>query len=389
MKILHVLFDDYPYISDWGYQENKLAYYQSSNHDVYIVTANYVPKILEEFVDGKALQSYEEYKSKDHNMIKIYRLKCLFGNFTIAKKIKFYKGLYKKIDEIKPDIIFIHDLHALSLFSVTKYIKKNKNVICNADIHVNDVNSCNSILAKILHKFYYRLIIQINIKYINNLFYLNNNSKSFLKKMYGIDEKKCKLLLLPLGGEVTTENEILKYQKKFRKINDISKDSIIFVHSGKFTKNKKTIELLKSFLDIRDTRFYLYLIGQPCKEIEKDFFNLVAKDERIIYIGWKSNSELMKYLKVCDIYLQPGSPSVTAHEAMCNKCAVLLSSNGEFYKSFVPNDSAYYIHDNMELKKFFKEISKNNIDIEMYKNNSYELAKNIFDYKMQSELIIK
>ena len=62
MKILHVLFDDYPYISDWGYQENKLAYYQSSNHDVYIVTANYVPKILEEFVDGKALQSYEEYK---------------------------------------------------------------------------------------------------------------------------------------------------------------------------------------------------------------------------------------------------------------------------------------------------------------------------------------
>ena len=28
-------------------------------------------------------------------------------------------------------------------------------------------------------------------------------------------------------------------------------------------------------------------------------------------------------------------------------------------------------------------------DIEMYKNNSYELAKNIFDYKMQSELIIK
>lgn len=389
MKILHVLFDDYPYISNWGYQENKLSYYQSINHDVSIITENCVPKILEEFVEKKDLLSYEEYRNEGHKMIKIYRLKCLFGDSVLAKKIKFYKGLYKQIEKIRPDIIFIHDLHALGLFSVTKYIKKNKNVICNADVHINDVNSCNNLLSKILHKYFYRWIIQMNIKYINKLFYLNNNSKAFIKNMYGVNEKKCKLLLLPLGGEVTPESKILDYQKSFKEINNISKDSIIFVHSGKFTKNKKTIELLKTFSTIRDPRFYLYLIGQPCNEIKDDFFDLISKDERVIYLGWKGNSELMEYLKACDIYLQPGSPSVTAHEAMCNKCAVLLSSDGEFYKSFVPNNSAYYIYDNKELQKFFREISENNIDIEMYKNNGYKLAKDIFDYKMQSELIIK
>ena len=99
MKILHILFDDYPFISDWGYQENKISYYQSINNEVFIISAKYVPHILNEFITYD-LKEYEKYSIEGHKEIKIFRLKCLFGQTVLAKKIKCYKGLYSKIKEI-------------------------------------------------------------------------------------------------------------------------------------------------------------------------------------------------------------------------------------------------------------------------------------------------
>ncbi len=389
MKVVHVLFDDYPYISEWGYQENKLAFYQSIEHDVYIITGRYVPKILKEFVKYDSLKSYEEQIIKNHKRISIYRMKCLFGNSVFAKKIKYYKGLYKKLTEINPDVIFIHDIHAFSMFSVKRYIKNNKHVICNADIHTNYVNSCSNKVSKIMHKYMYRPIIQMNIKCINKLFYLNNNSKDFIKEMYGIDNKKCATKLLPLGGEIVSEKEIDEEKQKYLKNNNISSNSIVFLHSGKFTKYKKTIELIKNFSTSKNERYILILIGQPNEEIKDEFMDLISKDSRIKYLGWKSNEELMKYLKICDIYLQPGSPSVTAHEALCKKCLVLLSTDGDFYSSFVPKSSAYYIKNDNDLSLFFDKINSNKINIEEYKNNGYKIAKEVFDYRMQGEVTLK
>ena len=388
MKILHILFDDYPFISDWGYQENKISYYQSINNEVFIISAKYVPHILNEFITYD-LKEYEKYSIEGHKEIKIFRLKCLFGQTVLAKKIKCYKGLYSKIKEIHPDAIFIHDLHALSLFSVSKYIKENKEVICNADVHTNYANSCKNTLSKFLHRYFYRLIIQRNIKCINKLYYLNNNSKLFIQNMYGINEENCNIQLLPLGGVLSEENEILHTSVEYRKSNNIAENDIIFLHSGKFKKEKKTLELLEAFSSIKNDSFHLLLIGKPYKDIEEKFYNLVEADNRIQYLGWKNNDELMEYLKIADIYLQPGTPSVTAHEAMCNKCAVLLSNYGDYYASFVPNECVYYVDGNKDIFKFFKQIDKNELDIQQLKQNGYLLARKIFDYKKQSEMIVK
>lgn len=390
MRILHLLFDDYPYVPDWGYQENKLSFYQSINNDVYIITGKYVPTILSEFLKVKKLKDYEEVRIPQHKIIKIFRLECLFKNSFIGKKIKKYKKLYKTIKLIHPDVIFIHDLHSVSLFTVKKYLKNNKNVICNADVHTNYVNSCSNFLSKFMHRIFYRTIIQRNINAINKIYYLNDNSKKFIKNMYGIKEnEEYELKMLPLGGEITDEQSINKEQKDYKIKNNLKEKDLIFLHTGKFNSKKKTIELLKSFSNVNDDRFKLLLIGKPCNDIKKDFFELIKNDNRICYLGWKDNAEMMKYLKICDIYLQPGSPSVTAHEAMCKKCFVLLSNEGNFYNSFVKNDEAYYINNISQLYDFFYKISKNQININKYKNKGYDLAKKLFDYKVQSELIIK
>lgn len=389
MKIVHILFDDYPYILDWGYQENKLAYYQSKKHDVTIITGQYVPTIIDEFVNLNDLEPYEIIPNENNNPIKVYRLKCLFGDLFIAKKIKYYKKLKKILNSIQPDRIVIHDLHSLSLFTVSRFLKKHTNVICNADIHVNDMNSGRNRVSKFMHKYFYKWIIQQNIKNIDHVFYLSENSRLFIKNMYKIDDTNCNLSLLPLGGEVVSISEKNKLQKEFKNKNNIPEEAIIFLHSGKFTKLKKTIELLETFSSVKDNRFYLYVIGQPYEEIKEEFYNAIEKDSRISYLGWKTNEELMAYLKICDVYLQPGSPSVTAHEAMCKGCAILLSNKGNFYQSFISQESAYYISNTQDILTFFKKVSNGDIKIEDYKKNAFNVAKEIFDYEQQGELIIK
>lgn len=389
MKVVHILFDDYPYILNWGYQENKLAYYQSENHDVTIITGQYVPTIIEEFVNLNDLKPYEIIQNENRKPIRIYRLKCLFGNMFIAKKIKYYKKLKKVLNNIQPDRIVLHDLHSLSLFTVSRFLKKHKNVICNADIHVNDMNSGRNHLSKFMHKYFYKWIIQKNIKNIDQVFYLSENSRLFIKNMYKIDETNCNLCLLPLGGELISLKEKENTQKAFKIKNNIPENAIIFLHSGKFTKLKKTIELLEAFSSVKDNRFYLYIVGQPYEDLKDVFYKMVEKDSRIIYLGWKTNEELMSYLSICDVYLQPGSPSVTAHEAMCKGCVTLLSNKGDFYQSFINQESAYYISDAQDILTFFEKVSNGDINIEEYKKNAYNIAKKIFDYEKQSGLIIK
>lgn len=387
MKIVHVLFDDYPYVIDWGYQENKLVKYQLQKYDVTIITGKYIPDVLSGFLKYNQLNEYEELTHNSHKL-KIYRLNCLFGNSFFGKKIKLYKKLKNILYIENPDVIFIHDLHALSLKTVNKYLK-NKNIICNADIHVNYVNSCRNKLSFILHKYFYRCIIKNNISKINNIYYLNENSKQFVEKLYGLNEEKNSLKFLPLGGDIFQTGNKLKKQKEYKNKCGLPEDTIIFMHSGKMNRLKKTIEIIDSFLTTYIPNFCLLLIGTPSEEIKEEFFDKIQRDKRIHYLGWKTNNELMDYLIVCDVYLQPGSPSVTAHEALCKGCATVLSSEGGFYTQFINEESAIYINKDMNLVSIFKKIQESPEFIERYKKNGYDLATKIFDYRVQSELILK
>lgn len=383
MKILHLLFDDYPFINEWGYQENKMCNVEVNNADVVVVTGLYKTKILKEYVELNKLETYEEIDKFGHSF-KVYRLNCWLGNTPLGAKIKLYKGLMKVLSKENPDYIFVHDLHALSLLTLSRYLKKNSKVICMADVHVNYANSATNSISRILHKTFYKSIIQRSKKRIKCIYYLNQNGKQFLYEMYGINESNTIIDFLPLGGEVMDYSEKERIHLAFCQKEKIDPDSIIFVHSGKLNSKKKTIEVLDAFRRIDNKKIVLYIVGSPEQEISKEFFNAVNVDQRIKYIGWKSNNELMDILKATDCYLQPGTPSVTAHEALCKGCATLLSSEGNFYKDFISDDSAYYIDSAADIEKFIKEMSDSLQKMKELQLKGYTVAKRIFDYESQS-----
>lgn len=383
MKILHLLFDDYPFINEWGYQENKMCNVEVRNADVVVITGLYKTKILKEYVELNKLKKYEEYEKYGH-LLKVYRLNCWLGSTPLGAKIKLYRGLKKVLCKENPDYIFVHDLHALSLLTLSRYLKNNSKVICFADVHVNYANSATNRFSRIMHKTFYKAIIQQCKRRIKCIYYLNQNSKQFINDMYSINESNTLIDFLPLGGEIMDYSEKERIHFAFCKKEKIDTDSIIFVHSGKLNSKKKTIETLDAFSRINNKKIILYIVGLPEQEISKQFFNAVNADQRIKYIGWKSNSELMDLLKAADCYLQPGTPSVTAHEALCKGCATLLSAEGDFYKDFISDDSAYYIDSVADIEKFIKEMSESPQIMKEFQLKGNTVAKRIFDYESQS-----
>lgn len=145
MKILHLHLIS-PYFLGQSYQENMICLYQSRlGHDVEI------------FVDSNLLFDYHRNKLDFNNISKIelgVKVTPIRNHFSFSKllsRLGIFRNLRPSIQEIKPDLIFVHNLSFLSILSVAFFARKNK-IILFVDNHTDVYNSNqNSILFFLTH----------------------------------------------------------------------------------------------------------------------------------------------------------------------------------------------------------------------------------------------
>ena len=199
--------------------------------------------------------------------------------------------------------------------------------------------------------------------------------------MYKITEDKIEWY--PLGGMVFNDEFYNFKRKKIREEIGLSDEEILFVHSGKMNKEKKTEELLRAFTEIKDNRFRLILIGSLTEEVKEAIMPYVETDSRIEFLGWKTGDELQEYLCAADMYMQPGTQSATMQNAICCRCAVMLYP----YRSHVPYvvGNGYFVENMMDIKNVLLNISGNP---EILKEMSYiskKMGSEILDYSKLAE----
>lgn len=371
MKILHICLSCF-YIDNYIYQENILPIYNlKDGHKVKIIAST------QTFLENKKIGYVNSGNYRTKEGIEVVRLKY-YGLFSpiIMSKIKKYKGLKKEIEEYEPDIIYYHGCGGISLLEVCNYVKKKK-ITLYVDNHADFNNSAKNSLSKIfLHKIFNRIIMKISLKYINKIFYVSEECKQFLIELYNIP--KDKLEFYPIGGIILSEEERKEKREKKRKELKLN-DEILFVHSGKLDKQKKTEELITAFSNVKEPKFKLLIIGSIDKSIEKEVIEKIAKDLRIKYLGWIESEELVDYLHASDVYLQPGSQSATMQSAMCSGAALLLYPHVS-YNEFLKGNGKF-ASSIKEMEDFFKEIKKNPNVIEEMKKKSIERSYEILDYR--------
>ena len=161
-------------------------------------------------------------------------------------------------------------------------------------------------------------------------------------------------------------------------------NKIIFLHTGKMSiKERKTEEVIVSFSQTTNQNFILLLVGSLNKKDSKKLLDLIEKDKRIIFLGWKSQEELTQILCASDVYVNIGGMTVTVQSSICCRCFAVLFPHKNYKLLF--SDNVFYASNAEELTDRFALI--NSESLFSLKENCYNNVKDLIDYEKLSKRI--
>lgn len=380
MKIIHLCLSCF-YIDDYAYQENELvAQNVRDGHDVVVIAST------ESFGSDRTLTYVEPREYMGSDGARVIRLPYKkFLPHAVMKKLRMHPGLYKLLQKEKPDVLFFHGLCGWELLTVRQFKKNNPNVMVYADSHEDWNNSARSFISKnILHGLYYKNIIQLSLEAIEKIYCISVDTINFVHDFYAVPQSKIEFL--PLGGKILDDQEYISRRVKTRNSLNIKKNEILLVQTGKIDKVKKLIESLKAFSKMPDQNKKFLIAGALLDDVKEEVEDLIKKDSRVSFLGWKNTEELRDLLCAADVYVQPGSQSATMQMSLCCRCIVIIDD----VESHVPfiNNNGWLINKNQDLDQIFHELSQKTVaEIQAMALESDTIARKLLDYSEQAQLI--
>ena len=393
LKVAHITLVGWPYVSSWGYQENQMvSSHLAMGHDVVVIAMANVPPVYREQVDQE--DRYARPVIVDDMGVKVYRLPFLFRlPRLVNESLRLYKGLGKILEIEKPDFIFVHDLHFTSVFAVTKYRKKHPGCMLKGDVHATFANSGKNVLSRrILNPIYYRLVVNKAYKDFDEIYFITGGAQAFYERVFKI-MPDSRFDIMSIGGILLSAEERQMRRRRVREQHGLTDSEILILHSGKFVKEKRTIDVLDAFSSYHNSDARLFLIGSIPSSQERAINEAIARDARIRFLGWKSSEELRDYLCAADIYLQPGTESATLQTALCCGCPVALNMNandiGGGYVPVLADGIVYPVENKDDLFTAIQKLSNDSQLRAELSKKALSFAKEKLDYTRQISKLIE
>ena len=281
MKIVHLCISGF-FVDNYSYQENLLTkYHVKMGHDVTIIAS------LQIF-DDKGHYSYLEGPSEYVNSdgVKVIRIDYKRPFYKLSKFLLCYEGLYDALENEHPDIIFTHNIMAVGMHQLARYMKCHPQTRLFGDNHMDYVNS----ITKSKH-----------IKHIIRLSlwkYCVKEIEPYLIKCYGVTPMRCRFLkeichvnpakvdFLPMGvDDEALPSDKEKVRKEMRLEMGIGENDFLIFSGGKIDKLKNTDVLLQTLEKLSNPKIHLIICGVITPEME--FLHEVIKANKniITYIS--------------------------------------------------------------------------------------------------------
>ena len=380
MKIAHLCLSCF-YIDGHSYQENELVReHVSQGHDVLIVAST---ENLGR--DGKLTYNRPgEYLGEENAQV----IRLPYREFLpqkIMRKLRIHPGVYDCLENFQPDVIFFHGLCGWELLTVARYKRAHPEVLFYADSHEDWHNSARSFVSReLLHKRYYGPILRRALPQIEKLLCISTETMDFVEEAYSIAPDR--LEFFPLAGHPIPDQLYSKLRKSTRASLGVEDHHIVFVQSGKQTVTKKLIESLNAFATTPDPDFRLLIVGVLFDDIREEGQRLIDADTRVTFLGWKNASELTEILAAADIYLQPGTQSVTMQNSLGAHCAVIL--NDVKSHAFYLRDNGWLINGEHTLDQIMAEVSARKSELVQLQDASYQIAQEFLDYSKLAKRVL-
>lgn len=379
MRIVHLCLSNF-FIDAVGYQENELVrHHVMAGHDVLVIAST-------ETHSAQGKLSYTKpadyIGAEGARVIRIpYRS---FIPEIVMRKLRMHAGLRTLLDNFNPSVILFHGTSGWELLTTALYVKENPNVTFYVDSHADQYNSARNWLSReILHNQYYGRILRKVLREVNKILCVNLESMDYAESTYRIPRKK--LEFYPLGGRPVPDNEYWKKRSVTRAAYMVHDDQILFVQSGKQTHRKKTLNSISAISSCGQGNMRLLIAGSIDSSIEKEVIAGIEADARIDFVGWQSFEELTDILCAADIYLQPGTQSVTMQHSLCCRCAVILDDVPS-HRMYV-DQNGWLIGRDGTLTEIINHVR--HADLEEMKNASFKFAQDHLDYKILAERILR
>ena len=370
MKVLSISVN-YPHTDGFSYQENLLPKYQKkSGNEVVILASQYAYD-----TKGKIVKTSETgYVNGDG--ILVMRLAIKQGDYN--NRFKKFKGFYKAIKDIAPDIIFCHLFQFRDILDVIRYKKENPHVKLYVDNHADIFNSASSWLSKnILHKIIWKYYAKKLEPYVEKFFGVTPARVDFLKDIYKIDPSKIELL--PLGADDEAVEKAQKFEnlQKKRQQYGLTDDDFIIVTGGKIDHNKpQTLLLMQAVNEIEKENIKLLVFGSVADEYKEQFEKQLS--DKVKYVGWKQSKEIYEEFAVADLVVFPGLHSVLWEQAVgMGKPCIFRDIKG-FHHIDLGGNCLFFNEDSV---KNYQKVVLNAIEnIAEMKKVSDEKGKKAFSY---------
>ena len=372
MKIAHVCLAG-AYTEGMSYQDNMLVdINRSDGHEVLVVSD------CMKFQGNRLVETPpEDYVTA--NGARLVRLPFDWtGPRYLTNKIKRCSRLMPLLEEFAPDVILYHGVIGWELLTLGKYKERYPETRIYVDSHEDRHNSgTNWVSYTFQYRILTRWLIWRVLHQIEKIFCISLEVRDFMKSVLDLPDEI--LEYYPLGGIVVPDEERQRIRRGQRELLGLADTDILFFHSGKLDRKKRTLEILNAFRSVKAGNARLLVAGS----IEDDARDLlepaIAADNRVMFLGWKGREDLSALMCAVDVYVQPGGQSVSLQHAMCSGLPVLVFP----YPSHEPflRGNGFFVRTEADMAERMAEIAGAPENLPAMRTASYEVAYDLLDYR--------
>ena len=377
MRIAHLCLSNW-YIEGLSYQENELIrQHVHAGHEVLVIAST------ETHGDAGKVAYTSPGESVGPEGARVVRLPYRLWPAQLARKLRVHPGVYRLLEEFRPQAMLFHGTCGWEVATAARYARNHPEVLFYIDSHEDQYNSARSLVSReLLHKYYYRHCLGRAWPSARKILCVSLETMDFVEKTYRVPRER--LEFFPLGGRLIPAAEYAERRGAIRQKLGIGDNEILLVQSGRQTRRKKLIESLRAFRATTAASARLKIVGNLADDIRDEATRLIAEDPRVEFLGWKSAAELTDLLCAADIYLQPGTQSVTMQHSLCCRCAVIVDDVPS-HKVYV-DGNGWLINDRMPLGAALAGIGK--ADLGQMQERSFAIASRMLDYAKLADRIL-
>lgn len=319
MKIVHLclcgLFGE-----KYAYQDNLLTkYHKKMGHDVTIIA----PTAAKFTSNGDVVDEPAGSKNLD-NGCKLIRVETKYKSPSFNRHFHLFKDITPIILNEKPDLIFVHNVSSFNYLCLLKVKKQMPQVRIVFDSHMDEFNSNQNLLSKILNGFVLRFFLVRRLLKLSDTFYGVTPSRcTFLENVFGVPSQKVRLLRMGADNEkidLPHKNEI---RQSVRNKYHVADDDFLIVTGGKIDKVKNIHLLAKAVSQINNPHVKILLFGSLVDELKPYIESLVS--DKVIYIGWINSDTVYDYFFAADLVMFPGLHSAMWEQTVASRIPIAVT----------------------------------------------------------------